>query len=242
MFSSVCSIRSAQCAALIALAAVVGLSRFEPTSQPEPDTAGASSVTRSVPRHSSFSHPLASRAFGLLAHAIGLYREAFVRPTFISSPLADEPTARARALGRPPLGCSSADPIVSVRRADFPVDAFAFSHPPDRESAAVRPHRLPFAVGPPPPHATPPHRAAGTSVPKDVTARWPMYTPVVPFSVSPVARVACCQLVGQHLAALKFLPSFALRGEPAPFPTSVRFRLPLGASGLSDACLFSFST
>ena len=93
MFSSVCSIRSAQCAALIALAAVVGLSRFEPTSQPEPDTAGASSVTRSVPRHSSFSHPLASRAFGLLAHAIGLYREVFVRPTFISSPLADEPTA-----------------------------------------------------------------------------------------------------------------------------------------------------
>ena len=240
MFPSVCSIRSAQCAALIALAAVVGLSRFEPTSQPEPDTAGASSVTRSVPRHSSFSHPLASRAFGLLAHAIGLYREVFVRPALISSPPAYESTASA--LARPPLGCSSADPIVSVRRADFPVDAFAFSHPPDRESAAVRQHRLPFAVGPPPPHATPPHRAAGTSVPKDVTARWPMYTPVVPFSVSPVARVACCQLVGQRLAARKFPPSFALRGEPAPFPTSVRFRLPLGASGLSDTRLFSFST
>lgn len=240
MFPSVCSIRSAQCAALIALAAVVGLSRFEPTSQPEPDTAAASSVTRSVPRHSSFSHPLASRAFGLLAHAIGLYREVFVRPTFISSPLADESTARA--LARPPLGCSSADPIVSARRADFPVDAFAFSHPPDRESAAVRQHRLPFAVGPPPPHATPPHRAAGTSVPKDVTARCPMVPLVVPLSLSPVARVACCQLVGQHLAALKFLPSSALRGEPAPLPTSVRFRLPLGASGLSDTRLFSFST
>ena len=235
MFPSVCSIRSAQCAALIALAAVVGLSRFEPTSQPEPDTAGTSSVTRSVPRHPSFSH-----AFGLLAHAIGLYREAFIRPAFISTPPADESTARA--LARPPLGCSTADPIVSTLRADFPVDAFAFSHPPDRESAAVRQHRFPFAVGPPSPHVTPPHRAAGTSVPKDVTARWPMHTPVVPFSVSPVARVACCQLVGQHLAALKFLPSFALRGEPAPFPTSVRFRLPLGASGLSDACLFSFST
>ncbi|MEY4815233.1 MAG: hypothetical protein RLZZ162_2306 [Verrucomicrobiota bacterium] len=235
MFPSVCSIRSAQCAALIALAAVVGLSRFEPTSQPEPDTAGTSSGTRSVPRHPSFS-----RAFGLLAHAIGFYREVFVRPTFISSPLADEPTAGA--LVRPPLGCSSAEPIVSVRRADFLLDAFAFSHPQDRESTAVRQHRFPFAVGPPSPHVTPPHRAAGTSVPKDVTARWPMYTPVVPLSVSPVARVACCQLVGQRLAALKFLPSFALRGEPAPFPTSVRFRLSLGASGLSDACLFSFST
>ena len=235
MFPSVCSIRSAQCAALIALAAVVGLSRFEPTSQPEPDTAGTSSVTRSVPRHPSFS-----RAFGLLAHAIGFYREVFVRPTFISSPLADEPTAGA--LVRPPLGCSSAEPIVSVRRADFLRDAFAFSHPQDRESTAVRQHRFPFAVGPPSPHVTPPHRAAGTSVPKDVTARWPMVTPVVPLSVSPVARVACCQLVGQHLAALKFLPSSALRGEPAPFPTSVRFRLSLGASGLSDACLFSFST
>ena len=235
MFSSVCSIRSAQCAALIALAAVVGLSRFEPTSQPEPDTAGTSSGTRSVPRHPSFS-----RAFGLLAHAIGFYREVFVRPTFISSPLADEPTAGA--LVRPPLGCSSAEPIVSVRRADFLLDAFAFSHPQDRESTAVRQHRFPFAVGPPSPHVTPPHRAAGTSVPKDVTARWPMVTPVVPLSVSPVARVACCQLVGQRLAALKFLPSFALRGEPAPFPTSVRFRLSLGASGLSDACLFSFST
>lgn len=235
MFPSVCSIRSAQCAALIALAAVVGLSRFEPTSQPEPDTAGTSSVTRSVPRHPSFS-----RAFGLLAHAIGTYREVFVRPTFISNPLADEPTAGA--LVRPPLGCSSAEPIVSVRRADFLLDAFAFSHPQDRESTAVRQHRFPFAVGPPSPHVTPPHRAAGTSVPKDVTARWPMVTPVVPLSVSPVARVACCQLVGQHLAALKFLPSSALRGEPAPFPTSVRFRLSLGASGLSDACLFSFST
>jgi hypothetical protein len=235
MFSSVCSIRSAQCAALIALAAVVGLSRFEPTSQPEPDTAGTSSVTRSVPLHPSFS-----RAFGLLAHAIGFYREVFVRPTFISSPLADEPTAGA--LVRPPLGCSSAEPIVSVRRADFLLDAFAFSHPQDRESTAVRQHRFPFAVGPPSPHVTPPHRAAGTSVPKDVTARWSIYAPVVPLSVSPVARVACCQLVGQHLAALKFLPSSALRGEPAPFPTSVRFRLSLGASGLSDACLFSFST
>jgi len=235
MFPSVCSIRSAQCAALIALAAVVGLSRFEPTSQPEPDTAGTSSVTRSVPRHPSFS-----RAFGLLAHAIGFYREVFVRPTFISSPLADEPTAGA--LVRPPLGCSSAEPIVSVRRADFLLDAFAFSHPQDRESTAVRQHRFPFAVGPPSPHVTPPHRAAGTSVPKDVTARWSIYAPVVPLSVSPVARVACCQLVGQHLAALKFLPSSALRGEPAPFPTSVRFRLSLGASGLSDACLFSFST
>ena len=235
MFPCVCSIRSAQCAALIALAAVVGLSRFEPTSQPEPDTAGTSSVTRSVPRHPSFS-----RAFGLLAHAIGFYREVFVRPTFISSPLADEPTAGA--LVRPPLGCSSAEPIVSVRRADFLLDAFAFSHPQDRESTAVRQHRFPFAVGPPSPHVTPPHRAAGTSVPKDVTARWPMYTPVVPLSVSPVARVACCQLVGQRLAALKFLPSFALRGEPAPFPTSVRFRLSLGASGRRDACLFSFST
>ena len=235
MFPSVCSIRSAQCAALIALAAVVGLSRFEPTSQPEPDTAGTSSVTRSVPRHSSFS-----RAFGLLAHAIGLYREVFVRPAFISSPPADESTARA--LARPPLGCSSAEPIVSVRRADFLLDAFAFSHPQDRESTAVRQHRFPFAVGPPSPHVTPPHRAAGTSVPKDVTARWSIYAPVVPLSVSPVARVACCQLVGQRLAALKFLPSFALRGEPAPFPTSVRFRLSLGASGLSDACLFSFST
>ena len=235
MFSSVCSIRSAQCAALIALAAVVGLSRFEPTSQPEPDTAGASSVTRSVPRHPSFSH-----AFGLLAHAIGLYREAFIRPAFISTRPADESTARS--LSRSPLGCSSADPIVSVRRADFPVDAFAFSHPPDRESAAVRQHRFPFAVGPPSPHVTPPHRAAGTSVPKDVTARWPMGSPVVPFSFPPVARLACCQFAGQRLAALKFPPSFALRGEPAPFPTSVRFRLPLGASGLSDACLFSFST
>ena len=235
MFPSVCSIRSAQCAALIALAAVVGLSRFEPTSQPEPDTAGTSSGTRSVPRHPSFS-----RAFGLLAHAIGLYREVFVRPAFISSPPADESTARA--LARPPLGCSSADPIVSVRRADFPVDACAFSHPQDLRSSAVRPHRFPFAVGPPSPHVTPPHRAAGTSVPKDVTARCPMVTLVVPLSLSPVARVACCQLVGQRLAALKFPPSFALRGEPAPFPTSVRFRLPLGASGLSDACLFSFST
>ena len=235
MFPSVCSIRSAQCAALIALAAVVGLSRFEPTSQPEPDTAGTSSVTRSVPRHPSFS-----RAFGLLAHAIGFYREVFVRPTFISSPLADEPTAGA--LVRPPLGCSSAEPIVSVRRADFLLDAFAFSHPQDRESTAVRQHRFPFAVGPPSPHVTPPHRAAGTSVPKDVTARWSIYAPVVPLSVSPVARVACCQLVGQRLAALKFLPSFALRGEPAPFPTSVRFRLSLGASGRRDACLFSFST
>ena len=241
MFPSVCSIRSAQCAALIALAAVVGLSRFEPTSQPEPDTAGASSVTRSVPRHSSFSHPLASRAFGLLAHAIGLYREVFVRPTFISSPLADEPTARARALGRPPLGCSSADPIVSVRRADFPVDAFAFSHPPDRESAAVRQHRFPFAVGPPSPHVTPPHRAAGTSVPKDVTARWPMGSPVVPFSFPPVARIACCQFAGQRLAALKFPPSFALRAESAPVPTSVRFRPSLGVSGLRAARFFSFS-
>ena len=235
MSPSVCSIRSAQCAALIALAAVVGLSRFEPTAQPEPDTAGASSVTRSVPRHSSFS-----RAFGLLAHAIGFYREVFVRPTFISSPLADEPTAGA--LVRPPLGCSSAAPIVSVRRADFLLDAFAFSHPQYRESTAVRQHRFPFAVGPPSPHVTPPHRAAGTSVPKDVTARWSIYAPVVPLSVSPVARVACCQLVGQRLAALKFSPSSALRGEPAPVPTSVRFRLSLGVSGRRDACLFSFST
>ena len=235
MFPSVCSIRSAQCAALIALAAVVGLSRFEPTSQPEPDTAGTSSVIRIVPRPPSFSH-----AFGLLAHAIGLHREAFIRPSSISGPPADESTSRA--LARLPLGCSSADPIVSSLRADFPVDSFAFSHPPDFGSAAVRQHRFPFAVGPPPRYATPPHRAAGTSVPKDVTARWPMVAHVVPFSLSPVARVACCQFAGQRLAALKFPPSSALRGEPAPVLDSVCFRPWLGETRIRDARLFSFST
>ena len=68
-----------------------------------------------------------------------------------------------------------------------------------------------------------------------------MGSPVVPFSFPPVARIACCQFAGQRLAALKFPPSFALRAESAPVPTSVRFRPSLGVSGLRAARFFSFS-
>ncbi len=237
MLPSVCSIRSAQCAALIALATIAGISRFEPSSEPEPaSNQSHPSVTRTTPLHRSSSRPSA-----LLAQLARLYLEHFFlaspRACTVAGDLAAPTSATPPLYANHPTAC-----VTPAHAANHTADAFAFSRPPDCVSAAVRPHCFPFAVGPPPPHATPPHRAAGTSVPQDVTARWSFVSPVVPASLFSVARLACTQFSGQLLAAPNFPPSSALRGEPAALPTSVRFRPSLGVARLRDADLFSFST
>ena len=234
MFSSVCSLRSAQCAALIALATVAGIARFEPSSPSQNDAdprSPASSLT--APRHRTHLHPCV-----LLAHVIRLYRDVFFAPS-LPCPTPDERPALAANV--PPHGLAPGTPPSPSWPAGLATSPRAFARPADFASDAVRSHRFPFAVGPPAQPTNPPHRADGTSVRPNVSARCPCAPSIVLVRLFPVARPARRSFSGQPITAGPFRPSSALRGEPAPLPAPVRFPLPPGVSGRRGPHLFPFS-
>ena len=234
MFSSVCSLRSAQCAALIALATVAGIARFESSSPSQPN-AGPSSPASSLaaPRHRTHLDPCV-----LLAHVIRLYRDVFLAPSLPCSTPDERP---ARAANLPPQALAPGAAPTPGWPANLAASPRAFARPADFASDAVRSHRFPFAVGPPAQPTPPPHRADGTSVRPNVSARCPCAPSIVIVRLFPVARPARRRFSGPPLAARQLLPSFALRGEPAPLPPPVRCPPPLGVSGRRGPHLFPFS-
>jgi hypothetical protein len=234
MFPGACSLRSAQCAALIALATVAGISRFEPSSPSEAANPNSGpSFSQATAASSSSSHRLS-----VLAHLIRLYRERFTLSSRYLSSAADDLAAHGSLLA--PLAFPAASAADQPHLAEFPAAAFGFSRPINDASDAVRCHRFPFAVGPPAPTATSPQRADSTSVLRDVSARWPFVPPDIPFRLVSVARLACREFSGPTLDAANFPPSSALRGEPARLPASPSFRPPLGVSRSGGPGHFSF--
>ena len=216
MFSSACSRRSAQCAALIALATVAGMARFEPSSSSQPDTRPGTpsvSLTPSHPRPPL--HPCV-----LLAHVLRLYRDAFFTSVLARTTPDERPTPAA-AGGADPAPRGSAALAAALR---------PFAPATDVPPLSARLHVIPFAVGPPAQPATPPRRADATSVRHDVSARCPCVPSVVIVRPFPVARLARRRFSGPPGAARPFRPSSALRGEPAPLPAPVRFLPALDAS------------
>ena len=234
MFSSVCSLRSAQFAALIALATVAGIARFEPSSPSQTDAdprSPASSLT--APRHRPDLHPCV-----LLAHIVRLYRDVFFAPALARITPDEQP---ARAANLPPQALAPGAAPTPGWPANLAASPRAFARPADFASDAVRSHRFPLAVGPPAQPTTPPHRADGTSVRPNVSARCPCAPSVVIVPLFPVARPARRSFSGQPITAGPFRPSSALRGEPAPLPAPVRFPPPPGVSGRRGPHLFPFS-
>ncbi len=234
MLSSACSLRSAQCAALIALAAVAGISRFAPSSSSQPDTRrDAPSASVTAPRPQPHLHPCV-----LLAHFVRCCRHAF----FTSAPAPITPEELPAPVANLPLHTSApgADPAPSWTAA-LAANPRSFAHAADVSPLSVRRHVIPFAVGPPAPTPPPPHRADGTSVRHDVSARCLRFPSVVIVRLFPVARLARRRFSGQPWAARPLLLRSALRGEPAPLPTPVRFPPPRGASGRRGPhpCTFS---
>lgn len=236
MFPSACSIRSAQCAALIALATVAGISRFEASSQPAAASPNSGSSTAQTTAPSSFS----SHRFSVFSHLVRLYRERFnlSSPCLISAD--DDLAVHGTSLA--PLAFAAAPAAGRPHLAEFPAAAFGFTRPINAASDAVRCHRFPFAVGPPAPTAQLSQRADGTAVPKDVSARWPLSPPDFPFRLVSVARLACLESSGPSLDPTNFPPSSALRGGPARLPASPSFRPPLGVSARRAPGHLSFST
>jgi hypothetical protein len=192
MFSCACSLRSTQCAALIALAAVAGLARFEPAQAPvESD---ATSVTR-ISEADSIS---ASRYFTALAsfvfNALQPRRSAETHLVLSANAGTERPASVALALRELPLAVAT--------ESQSPIH-FA-------ELVALRPsarkHQFPFAVGPPAGAATLVIlRADRTHVPGDSTARR--------MSGSRVARF--CAAKTSRSSALRGYPDLPSRSAQA---------------------------
>ncbi|MBI5772032.1 MAG: hypothetical protein HZA93_29935 [Verrucomicrobia bacterium] len=161
MFTSPCSLRSAQCATLIALAAAAGLARFEPaedTPAPPASTPTAAVAIRPTPR---FAYPLlvATSAIEWSPHSFSV--------------------AASVSEWTPPCALAPAP----AAAAPIPPRALAIFHfpAPAAPALSVRKHSHPYAIGPPAPIAPNPLRAAGLARPGDSPARRT--------SVSRIARV-----------------------------------------------------
>lgn len=232
MFISACSIRSAQCAALIALATAAGISRFEPVTQAEPDPASTTqSVTRTAPKRAVFTYP---------ARLLACFRLFFAGSVSLPSFSASTPTTSIPAdpaapdIGHPEFWFETA-PVAAPVSAPV-VCATSFHRSPDSTDIGVRQHRFPFAVGPPTYGATITPRAARTRVLGDSPACRMSASRVASSSVlfarflsAPFERTSRPRLV---VAGLPSEPSLTLRGEPSlspefqpgfsqPTPTSV---------------------
>ncbi len=215
MFPSACSIRSAQCAALIALAAAAGISRFEPAeSAPSESTNSTPPVTRTTPSRPVHAFRTALlQIFGRVFHCDVLTLQALVGApspqelslSNVASPHLTPPAAR--------LVGASLTPLTFAPAGTRP----AFPRPPAFSPLSVRRHVIPFAVGPPAYQTDSTPRAACTRVLGDSSAYRPSVSRIAPlfvrFVVAPSARP---RRPAFSLAGPLPEPSLTLRGEPSP--------------------------
>lgn len=209
MFISPCSLRSTQCAALIALATAAGIARVEVA-----EARGESS--RSTKPETNLATRVEVPRFGQTAP----FQVAFdaIAPWLAFLQIA--------ALGVADGESEVSAPLPAVTRATplpFPSRL--------RCGPTARQHAYPFAVGPPPDVTQPTSRADDTSVSADSAARRTAVSRVVAVSLlSLSARLTRLGIPGPTLAGTFSSPSSALRGEPALLP---RLSAPTKASGLS---------
>jgi hypothetical protein len=227
MFVSPCTLRSTQCAALIALATVAGIARVEANPQPntpasprespthaEADTRSAQPRFLVAPTWSApWLHPFAKLAWWLLAAN--------------DRSIPDLTAANASAPDQAPVApvCHRA-PISPHLTAPDGGSVADRSEP--RIARGSRSHLVPFAVGPPQSPRTPNLRANGTPVPTVDFARRLLAVPVAHVSFRLVARLACRRFSRHPWVGLVSFPSFALRGVPGSLPAPNCFRPPLG--------------
>ncbi len=228
MFVSPCTLRSTQCAALIALAAVAGIARVEKPQGTSPAEDQASPSKQS--RAESSPHDRRVGYHAPQAMSPWLHPVATVALWFLSG----EDLRAASDLRTAPKSHAMSDldlafpsptvlPAHSVRRAP------AWPLSPPHAAFSARDHLIPFAVGPPSrgPHSS--LRAVGTAVPGDDTVRSSSVSSFSFFAFRPVARLACPEFSGPILVGLSFAPSSALRGEPVRLSAPAQLRPPFGA-------------
>lgn len=200
MFPSACSLRSTQCAALIALATAAGISRFEPVTPTATNATDPISSTKAELR-TTVSASYFQFALKLLA------------PWLQSS----SGEIRAEADAPPPLGTFTA-----VRAKDFRSSGPAGRFLPRRLERAVsapssRQHSFPYAAGPPAHGIASNPRADGTCVPCDSAARSISSVRIAAVSRVPGpfdARLARREFAGAILARPFLFPSFTPCGQP----------------------------
>lgn len=159
MFSCACSLRSTQCAALIALATAAGISRFEGER-----TAEAADPAGGQPRAGQSAEFVSARVTNETAAAFGRWLagrddRGLLEVRCLRSSLTISHFVLAE------LG-EAASPLPRLSLA--PLDYFAEDGPP---CGATEQNRLPYAVGPPRRETPSNQRVVGTVVPGDFAAR-----------------------------------------------------------------------
>ena len=202
MFSSPCSLRSAQCATLIALAAAAGISRFEPalenTATPDPAVnATASAPARTVSRAQLFY--------------LAVFRALAPQPCLSITGIDLDRASGAQ------LDLLAAEPVDSTRAAPPTVIATVAFFPPPAPALSARQHSYPYAVGPPARGVVPPLRAAGLARPGDSSARRSSV-----FRIAPGARIDGTTDSGPKLAGSLSLRGSALRAGRDPADSAAR--------------------
>ena len=194
MFPCACSLRSTQCAALIALAAAAGIMRVEPPPAPMAEAPAPRAIRQS-----------AHIEWGKQRTDVRAATESFRLPLRSLLELAASCDAFET--------CSPLPGLAACRAC-----AAAYSVPPATAQSA-RQHSFPFAVGPPADGAILDPRAADTEVSGDLAARRSTSFRVAvcffPLSAALTQRDAHRTT---DSAGSAFDPSLALRDEPESFP------------------------
>jgi len=203
MFPCVCSLRSTQCAALIALATVAGISRFEPAHDSRVTPERPVAVQRKiVERKASFS----AQVYPVSMHSLA---------ALVYAPQADfRLDHKNEGGGGAGIGMAAelTETLAPGPRV-FEAVANYFGSPVVKPTA--RGHSYPYAVGPPRCGIHSNLRAVGTEVPDDSPARrWQDLRIVTVSTLTGCAPRRRTTDSGPTLAGSPFSPSCALRGEP----------------------------
>lgn len=209
MFVSPCTLRSTQCAALIALATAAGIMRVEVAEARSSDSRTTKPETNLASRLELPRSPQTARfevTFDAVAPWLALFQVA-----------AQHPAESPAGIAAPQTSAASAAPL------PFPPRLCC--------GPTARQHSYPFAVGPPAYDTTHATRADDTSVSPDSTARRIVVSRVAAVSLSSFsARLTRLGTPGPTLAGTFSSPSSALRGEPVAlrlsFAVSSAFGLP----------------
>jgi hypothetical protein len=222
MFSSPCSLRSAQCATLIALAAAAGISRFEPAP--------------------------AKPAVGVMA-IVSMLAAVAKTPQTPAYPVSIAACAHAAPIAQMTLAASAAETVAPFALAAEAPAAGWTPTPPAIESEisffdwvgavpTARQHSYPYAVGPPRRGTDTPLRAAGHALPGDSPARRSQVSRIArvsEFHFASGAHVTRTADSGPASAESFSPPSSAPRGELEFLPNQVRPLVRFAASAWGAA-------
>lgn len=234
MFASPCSLRSAHCATLIALAAAAGIARVDPAVQ---CARGGYDATN----HNVTHRPVVARTslpdFTATTPTTWLGRIALFAAWWLGKETNDRAASAAerdtsiRTVALPEISSPGAPAGPKGVTSDF-----HFGRP----ALCTGAHLLPFAVGPPGRRIHSSLRAVGTEVPGDSSARRSQVTRIVCASFL-IHLESATRATGQRPESAGSIrsPSSTLRGELGLLSCHARFRPRVCAPASAGAAPFS---